>query len=365
MLNTFLRTKCSSRSISKTHLKNLQGMRVAVDTSIYMYRFIGDKALTENFYLMCSLFRRYNITPIFIFEGKPPKEKNEELEERKKAKKKAEKEYYYLKNMLEKEKDILAKQEIELKMDKMRKKFIRIKNKHIKSVKVLFQNYGMSYVDAPGESDVLCAYFSKSGIVDACLSEDMDMFVYGCPIILRYFSLLKHNCVIYNMNNIIDELQMTHNDFKTLCIVSGTDYSKKYMKKTKRNIFHYYGAFIKYKNYIHLFQNNNDSNNYVVTSKQLKFIPESAERKSVREEQAGKELDDVIIIDSFDKYLNQYYRINIEDINNIQELFDVYENEELFKEELKIYSNIPIHNSDIHYTELKKQLEDDNFVFID
>lgn len=350
LLNTFLRTKCSSsHSIVKMNLNNLRGIKIAVDTSIYMYRFIGDKALLENFYLMCSIFRQYEITPIFIFEGKPPVEKYDELEERKASKKRAEREYKYLKSMLDKEKDTLAKQEIELKMDKMRKKFIHIKNKHIKLIKNLFQNYGMSYVDAPGESDVLCAYFSKAGIVDACLSEDMDMFVYGCPIVIRYFSLLKHNCVVYTMKHIIRELQMTEEEFVTMCIVSGTDYSKKYSKKTSRNIYHYYSAFIKYKNYIHISKLHFEDYD-TQSSSQSSSQPPSPPEKCI----------------TFIEYLEQYYRINKEHILHIKNMFNVLENESLVQQnELKIYTNIPIKNTDVHLIELKKQLKDDNFVFID
>ena len=33
--------------------------------------------MIENFYLMCSIFKYYNIVPIFVFDGVPPKEKHE------------------------------------------------------------------------------------------------------------------------------------------------------------------------------------------------------------------------------------------------------------------------------------------------
>ena len=40
---------------------------------------MGENALLENFYLMISIFREYNIIPLFVFDGKPPKEKNDLL----------------------------------------------------------------------------------------------------------------------------------------------------------------------------------------------------------------------------------------------------------------------------------------------
>jgi len=59
----------------------------------------------------------------------------------------------------------------------------------------------------------------------ACLSEDMDMFVYGCPRVLRYFSLLNHTAVLYKMKYILQELGVTQKEFREMCVLSGTDYN--------------------------------------------------------------------------------------------------------------------------------------------
>ena len=56
--------------------------------------------LIENFYVMCSLFKKYNITPIFVFDGKPPVEKQKELENRKKERYIAKQKYEDLLNKL-------------------------------------------------------------------------------------------------------------------------------------------------------------------------------------------------------------------------------------------------------------------------
>ena len=53
-----------------------------IDASIYLYRFKCNDALLENLYLMCSLFRVYNIDVIFVFDGKPGEEKYEEIKQR-------------------------------------------------------------------------------------------------------------------------------------------------------------------------------------------------------------------------------------------------------------------------------------------
>ena len=59
----------------------------------------------------------------------------------------------------------------------------------------------------------------------ACLSEDMDLFIYGCPRVLRYLSLLNEIVVIYYLDTILKDLDISFIEFKEICILSGTDYN--------------------------------------------------------------------------------------------------------------------------------------------
>ena len=86
-------------------------------------------------------------------------------------------------------------------------------------------SFGFTIVDAEGEADALCAKLSIKKRVFACMSDDTDMFVYGCPHVLRHISLLNHSVVCYNMSTILETLQLTQEEFKMLCIVNGTDYT--------------------------------------------------------------------------------------------------------------------------------------------
>jgi len=91
-LNRFIQHRCPNAS-SRVHLRDLSGKRIAVDTSIYMYRYSGEGALLENMYLMASVFRYYNIHAVFVFDGPPPPQKTEIIEIRKKKKDQAKKQY--------------------------------------------------------------------------------------------------------------------------------------------------------------------------------------------------------------------------------------------------------------------------------
>lgn len=225
-LNRFLKDN-ASQSIKLCNLAELSGKKIAVDISIYMYRFASDNNLIENIYLMLATFRHYNIIPIFVFDGKPPPEKRELLQKRKEDKEEAEEEYNKLKTTLELNHDMddADKQEIIYNMDVLKKKFISINKDDIENVKTLIRCYGATYYDAPREADELCAMLTIKEKVWACLSEDMDMFVYGCPRVIRYLSLLKHTAVIYDMKGILVNLGITQKELREICVLSGTDYN--------------------------------------------------------------------------------------------------------------------------------------------
>ena len=224
-LNRFLREEAQD-CIKFISLAELSGKKIAVDISIYMYKYASEGTLLENMYLMLSTMIYYNIVPVFIFDGKPPPEKKELLQKRKEDKQEAEKEYNQLKKQLEnKTIDDVEKQEVVNNMDILKKKFIHIGKTEIDSVKSLIRAYGATYYDAPGEADELCASLVIKNKVWACLSEDMDMFVYGCIRVLRYLSLLNKTVVLYDTKDILNTLGITQKELREICVISGTDYN--------------------------------------------------------------------------------------------------------------------------------------------
>jgi 5'-3' exonuclease len=225
-LNRFLKDNAST-SIKLCNLAELSGKKIAIDISIYMYRFASDNTLIENIYLMLGAFRYYNIIPIFVFDGKPPPEKHELLKKRKEDKEEAEEEYNQLKKTLEMNRDMdeSYRQEIMYNMDILKKTFVSISKNDIENVKTLIRCYGATYYDAPNEADELCALLTIKEKVWACLSEDMDVFVYGCPRVIRYLSLLNHTAVIYDVKKILTNLGITQKELREICVLSGTDYN--------------------------------------------------------------------------------------------------------------------------------------------
>jgi 5'-3' exonuclease len=360
MLNKFLQDKCKS-SISRVNLSELSGKKIAVDISIYLYKFLGDNALLENLYLMISIFRENNIIPVFVFDGKPPAEKNDTIAFRKKTKINARDEYYRLKQMLDDiESDVAVSDcdgggggggggdddeetvtdipsntaDIRIMMDKLKKKFVILKAEHIQNAKMLLQAYGMTYIESPGEADMLCAKLVSKNIVYACLSEDTDMFVYGCSRVLRYLSLTTSTVILYDFQEIIKTLDMTTYEFRQLCIIYGCDYLPKNENQNYKNmtIFNSYKMFRQYKDYLKNMNENNENTS--------EHSPEP----------------------DFYKWLlsqnNDIYSY-INEASKVIDMFDIssYDN-------LELYDNIKIMNGPIHREQLIEVMQKENFIFI-
>jgi flap endonuclease-1 len=252
MLNRYLR-EYSNDAMKQISISELSGKKLAIDISIFMYQYKGDNSLLENMTKMIMLFRDYHVVPIFVFDGTPPDEKMEVLNERDATKKEAKQECRHLEDQLrQNDLDTSEREKIENLLSLEQKKCLRITNANIRDVKNLINLLGVSYLEADGEADDLCVYLVRKRKVWACMTEDMDMFVYGCQRVLRNFNLEKGTMTLYSMMDILKNLKMTQNEFRDICLLSGTDYNRtkytiytgmsmfyKYMKKRRSNLSFY------------------------------------------------------------------------------------------------------------------------------
>lgn len=222
-LNRYLLDHCKKTSIQKIHLRSISNKIVAIDISIYLYKFVAENALLEHLYLMISLLRHYQIVPIFVFDGKPPAEKRELLLKRRLQKREAEEKYQLLKETMDAQKyvDVDLLKELEA----LKKQMTTITFEHLQQAKDLMDAYGVHYLCAEGEADTLCVQLVKSGKAWGCMSDDMDMFVYGCPRVFRQLSMMNHSIMFYDTSAIMGDLGMDFATFQQIAVLSGTDYS--------------------------------------------------------------------------------------------------------------------------------------------
>ena len=241
LLNSFLQKKCK-HAINKKLLWSLKKKTIVIDANNYLYRFLSYGDLIPNLYEFCHVLRFYNINPLFVFDGIPPREKYELIKNRREIKQKAHKEYVSLLNKVNNEKQF-NNYNNKKKLLELKNKSLMLTQKDILNAKELLNLLNIQYIDANQEADSLCVKLVNDNKAYACLSEDTDMFVYGCSRVIRYVSVLNHTCIIYDLKEILNQLNMSFVDFQYMCVLSGTDYNK-----AVRNVYENYELYKKYKN---------------------------------------------------------------------------------------------------------------------
>ena len=226
-LNKFLYDHCP-RGMQYITFEQLRGSTVIVDISIYLYRFKAADELLTLIQKMLADFITYNIRGIFIFDGKPKQNKQTELNVRKEQKEKAWQDYKKL---------VDNNSTNTNQMQWLKQQSTKINKNDIANVKELMDKIGIQYTVAPYEADEVCAKLSIEKQV-YCMSDDMDMLVYGCKHVLRNVNFDTKTATLYKLDDILNYLQLSYEDFKRLCIVSGTDYYK-----SNKNIFHIYNKY--------------------------------------------------------------------------------------------------------------------------
>ena len=200
------------KGIRSLRVSELKGKTIVVDTSIYLYRFKAAESLISSMLTLIHLFKENNIRAIFIFDGTPKSNKKEVLKLRQKDKELAWKIYS--------ETPDLSVEDV----TSLRKRFTKVSKQDVINVKQLMVDQNMEFIDAPHEADELCVKMVKLGRAQACMSDDMDMFLYGCPIVLRDLNITTSTLSYYNLVQILSQVKINFDEFKQICVLAGTDY---------------------------------------------------------------------------------------------------------------------------------------------
>jgi len=223
-LNRFLRQQCPA-ALKLMSFSQLRGKTICIDASIYLYKYSKNDLLLQKLSYLLQLFRFHQISPLFVFDGKAPQEKKAVLQQRSRERRDAEQHVQECQTALQSSHmSSPERHAVTTSLLLWKEKSITITRDTIQQVKLLLDSYRVPYMVAPGEADALCASLVLENRAWACASEDMDLFVYGCPRVLRYMSLVKQNAVCYDMSDILQELHVTQSEFRDICVVAGTDY---------------------------------------------------------------------------------------------------------------------------------------------
>lgn len=228
-LNPFLQK--NTNCVEEWDLCCLKDKKVAIDTSIYLYKYLyGNGNYIDKFIQQIYRLRLNKITPIYIFDGKPSNEKMMEIENRVQKKKNNQQVIESLKLKYDEQEDQNIKNQLEKDIKKKQSKIINVTRKHITDLKYMFDVLNIKYIQSKCEADIICSQLYKNGKVDMVLSDDMDLLVSGTGLLLRGFSVNSNNIMVYNINNILKSLEMSYDQWVDFCILCGCDYVKRIKK---------------------------------------------------------------------------------------------------------------------------------------
>lgn len=221
----------TDNSIHNKNIEEYAGKKIALDASLFIYQSLMNYRYNNDFiknkdgnYISHTLgiFNKlqnlisHNIIPVVIFDGKPPIEKTNVINARKSIQKKAEEE---LNNG-----DLnLSKSKIDL----LKKKTIRITYEHIDEIKTLLNLMGVWWIHIDGEAEGIASELCRKGIVDYVMTEDMDSLVFETPKLIRkcvFKNVKNYEYSLFNLNEILEKLNMNISEFKDMCILMGCDY---------------------------------------------------------------------------------------------------------------------------------------------
>ncbi|KAJ4721783.1 Flap endonuclease 1 [Melia azedarach] len=220
------------KAMKEQKFESYFGRKIAIDASMSIYQFLivvgrtGTEMLTNEAGEVTShlqgMFTRTirlleaGMKPVYVFDGKPPDLKKQELAKRYSKRTDATED-------LAEAVDAGNKEDIE----KFSKRTVKVTKQHNDDCKRLLKLMGVPVVEAPSEAEAQCAALCKSGKVYAVASEDMDSLTFGAPRFLRHLmdpSSRKIPVMEFEVAKILEELNLTMDQFIDLCILSGCDY---------------------------------------------------------------------------------------------------------------------------------------------
>lgn len=224
-LNTLIESN-SLNGINKRHLSSFSGKILAIDTNVYLYKYLyGKSNHIDGMFFMINKFKKFNITPIFILDGKPPDEKTDTIKNRRLIKDKLEEKLSLLKIEIKALETDMEIQEIQKEIDVIEKKIIYVNRNVIDKTKTLFDLMGVVYIEADCEAEHYCSKLCNLDIVDGVVSEDMDTIACGSKLVIRNFTNRDDNVESYYLQDILYDLNLTYKSFIDLCILLGNDYN--------------------------------------------------------------------------------------------------------------------------------------------
>lgn len=314
----FLR-KTAPDLVVEIPLSSLSGQRLAVDASVYLYKFVCiDNQLRGQWLDMFINFiiwlRKNNIRPVFVFDGKPPIQKERTQKERRANRHKIEQKVLELEELIEliNEYNIsekfskeleerinsilnidcskMSRKEIVYELNNSSKKEnsknIKITPSHNIKVQDLLTFMGLPWFKANGEAERTCSWLCKWGHVKGVITTDSDVLCYGSPIFIQDIRINQDDCKIIRHEDILQVLDLTEHQFRDFCIMCGTDYNKRIPGIGPKKA---YNLLCNYEDLDEISESHIDTSElYYQEGRQLFILPDKDDYKAVIDDYKGE-----------------------------------------------------------------------------
>lgn len=203
-------------------ISHLRKKSVAIDTSIFMWKFKTSESPLGlyQFLLFLNIMLKYEIMPIFIFDGKSTILKKKEQEKRKERNRKI------LEYIKEKEGKVQSEEENK-KIEKLKIESRIVTTEDWQLVQSILDYYTIPYIRIHGrEAEGYCSFLNRTGQVDYVITEDTDVLMYGAVRWIRHINIYTGDVHIYDLGifkrflGISDRLLLVN-----LCMAFGTDFN--------------------------------------------------------------------------------------------------------------------------------------------
>ncbi|MBD3205462.1 flap endonuclease-1 [Candidatus Bathyarchaeota archaeon] len=225
-------------------LDDIRGKSFAVDAFNIIYQFLSlirtrdgtplkdsggniTSHLVGLAYRTTRLISKYNIRLVFVFDGRPPELKRNEITKRRKARKKARLEY----------EEALARGDMS---DAISKAVMtsRLDEQALEDARRLLELLGIPWIEAPSEGEAQAALLCKRGEVWASNSRDYDSLLFGTPRLLRYLTISGEEWLpskgrarklipeLIELESFLEELGISREQLIDLSILVGTDFNE-------------------------------------------------------------------------------------------------------------------------------------------
>lgn len=239
----------------KIPINSFSGKTILVDASFFVckYKAVQKDTFEEAFMNLFVALKENNIKVIFVFDGKAPEEKNKEKHKRalkkraqydrvekleqdlmnyKKNNKEISHDLWNINNkkvlpskLLPNEK-LFSFSKVDTYVKKLRSQIIEISEKDFIILRELLTLFGIPFIKAKGEAEILCSKFVKNNFADAVLTKDSDVLACCTHTMLCDINLAEKEFTVIKLQKILDALELNENSWVDLCIMCGTDFNE-------------------------------------------------------------------------------------------------------------------------------------------